>query len=84
MWPNLQNRFFIFNCCDKCVFCEGICDAQNVFVLTSGGQHGAEEVRMDADVGLVGRRQRLQQWWLVCGRFSLLTAETGFGVSKDV
>jgi len=52
-------RFFVFNGRDESVFREGICDAQDVFVLTSGSQHGAKEVRMDADVGLVGRWQRL-------------------------
>ncbi len=39
---------------------------------------------MDVDVGLVGRRQRLQCRWLECGIFSFLTAEKSFCMSKDV
>jgi hypothetical protein len=39
---------------------------------------------MDADVGLVGRRKWMQWWQFISGRFSLLTAETGFGMAEYV
>ncbi len=46
-------HFFVLNWSDEHIFFENICHTKNVFVLTTGSQHWAEEVRKDPLAGLL-------------------------------